>query len=435
MPRPRSKINVDKVKSDFLGLINYIHPLSAQENLKITSASQLHRMVIQDGYGFIIQSEGMKFYADIITEILLVPFFQRHYSEARLKTELNRLIVSYSIETDQSKKKNLLNSFEQNLKSKTKDWLIVFPVEGVKLLGIRSIKIGNCILRTYSNYQAKKLSYNTNKWEISVKKDIDSKSEIVGKKRIIYIGLSNVNAYVKVSTSDQQPVKVGILRLEEYLNVLRLFIPILEGDLSNIFIGINGLRPALRHNFYAKELETNNPHVSLSKLGQLGTLELNKRRILKLKENKLKEINAIYKREIYDLNDFEKRLRNSINSFGKGIAELNPIDKFLSFMISIESLIGFERGGLTEHFCMAMNKIFINRDAPIKNKLESYQNFKHLYGIRSRFVHSGSNYINDRFVRSSQYYSLNLIFYMLGLKNKISNDEELYEYLEKLKLK
>lgn len=390
-------------------------------------------MVIQDGYGFIIQSEGIKFYMDIITEILSLSFFQRHYSETRLETELNRLIISYSIETDQSKRKKLLNSFEQNLKSKTKNWLIVFPVEGVKLLGIRSIKIGNCILRTYSNYQAKKLSHSTNKWEINVKKDIDSKSEIVGKKRIIYIGLSNVNAYVNVNTSDQQPVKVGILRLEEYLNILRLFIPILEGYQSNIFIGINGLRPALRQNFYAKELETNNLHVSLSKMGQLGTLELNKRRILKLK--KLKEINAIYKREIYDLNDFEKRLRNSINSFGKGIAELNPIDKFLSFMISIESLIGVERGGLTEHFCTVMNKIFTDRYDSIKSKLKSYQNFKDLYRVRSSFVHSGSDYINDRFVKSSQNYSLNLIFYMLGLKNKISNDTELSEYLTKLKLK
>ena len=433
MPKTRSKININKIKSDFLKLINYIHPLSAEENLKITSDSQLHRMVIQDGYGFIIQSEGIKFYMDIITEILSLPFFQRHYSETRLETELNRLIISYSIETDQSKRKKLLNSFEQNLKSKTKNWLIVFPVEGVKLLGIRSIKIGNCILRTYSNYQAKKLSYSANKWEINVKKDIDSKSEIVGKKRIIYIGLSNVNAYVNVNTSDQQPVKVGILRLEEYLNILRLFIPILEGCQSNIFIGINGLRPALRQNFYAKELETNNPHVSLSKMGQLGTLELNKRRILKLK--KLKEINAIYKREIYDLNDFEKRLRNSINSFGKGIAELNPIDKFLSFMISIESLIGVERGGLTEHFCTVMNKIFTDRHDSIKSKLKSYQNFKDLYRVRSGFVHSGSDYINDRFVRSSQCYSLKLIFYMLGLKNKISNDTELSEYLIKLKLK
>ncbi len=432
MPRTRTNINIIKIRKDFIKLLKYIKPLSAPQQI---SRSQQGTMIIQDGYGFIILSDGITLYESIINEFLLVTFFQTHYSEAQLKTELNRLIINYDIEKDSSKKKRLLNSFEQDLKSKNKNWIVVLPVEGIKLEGIRSVKIGNCILRPYSSYQAKKLSYDSDKLKININKDNDPRIEFVGQKSIVKIGLSEVNAFLELKTSDPKPVQVGILRLEEYLNILRLFLPILEIFHSYIYMGIKGLRPAIHNTFYAKETNTTRYHVSSLSMGKYETLVLNKQQIKTLRKNKLKQINNLYGKEIYDLDDFEKRLRNSINSFGRGITELNSIEKFLSYMISIESLIGVDRGGLSEHFCLVMNKIFTHKKASKNKKLESYRHFNDLYRIRSIFVHSGSDYIDESFVKSAQHYALNLIFYMLRLKKRISKNEDRIEYLRELKLK
>ena len=220
------------------------------------------------------------------------------------------------------------------------------------------------------------------------------------------------------------------------MNILRLYVPLLFGYGYSTNIGFAGLGTSVRmRSIFVKNIDTQKPYVSSFGTRSYFQIGLDKETIKKLKKWHLVTISKLYSKETYELNDFEKRLRIAINFFSKGITNINPIDKFLSYVISMESLIGFRKAGFSEHFSLILNKIFVKKKSSLEFKRKSFSYFKSIYDLRSSVVHSGTDYIYPGLLKKTERFSFQLIFFMLRYSNKISNNNELSQFLSDLKIK
>ena len=190
------------------------------------------------------------------------------------------------------------------------------------------------------------------------------------------------------------------------------------------------------------------------KVGYLFEYELDKNRIKFMKKNGFDKLNKILKKS--KLNDFESKLLTSIYWFGEAMNLVISHDKskihekrkgkhdnleyfkmgerYLKLFTSLECILIFNdsepiTNNISERSALLLVKKYTDRKKIKKD-------VKELYKIRSKIVHHGEVFVSKYDLAYLTNIVQALIITLIKMKDKhsIKTHQDLYEYLEKIKL-
>jgi hypothetical protein len=134
-----------------------------------------------------------------------------------------------------------------------------------------------------------------------------------------------------------------------------------------------------------------------------------------------------------DENSLRKRIKKSVRLFCRGFNEGDNLNKFIFFIIALESLFSRDkqtpiRATLADYVSIILGKG--------EEKMAIHKSIRDIYDIRSAIFHSGEEFVPEKSVKELQELtsrSLRWVIDNFG-KQRISTENRLFEYLLKKKL-
>ena len=314
-------------------------------------------------------------------------------TEETIRTEINRCL------------KGLVESIEERR--------VLIPIESFRLIGIPELTIGNVRFIEYDSIR-EKMRFELHEL-IDHNPTIPTEHKHLNKEHweemAIKPFLNKVCADVTVNSEVEKSYSKASNEVENAINLLRCYIPLLFSQGLKVKIGIYGghdnISAGLRCLLSLKPSEGFN--CSLERFGPLEPYNMGPDKLKHLKENcYLDQLGSILAKDTKSRNDLEKRIINAIRWIGTGIHSGSECDKFLMFVIALESLLmkRNEEGKsspIAERCAFLLSDKFDRRTQIDKEVIAAYN-------TRSEIVHEGQTEITAEQVGSAQWLAISCLF-------------------------
>ncbi len=265
---------------------------------------------------------------------------------------------------------------------------------------------------------------------MTAKKDVQSKRYLYQKEKFENHSI----AIVEINKdNDKQAQEEAEKTIDHSLNVLRFYLSYLsEHDpiFYSMFMGregttFTGLTAALAFR------SDGTSYFSSKRIGHIFGFEVNKNVMHQIRKSYFDKLNKLLLKHEETLSPFEKSLLTSIDFYGYAMNEYNLRNKFISFMISLESLLLDQRenkGMLAERVAL-----IIENDAAQREEVAKL--VRDMYDIRSDIVHEGKDEVTEADIRHVSQIVFHVILTLLSFADKVNDKKMLRSRLAMLKFR
>ncbi|MDD2755860.1 MAG: HEPN domain-containing protein [Methanothrix sp.] len=326
------------------------------------------------------------------------PVYIACLSEEIIREKYKDLIISLflaNVNSDQELKVRL-NSFLAELRTSVKEYRILMPIEQLELSDLEEVKIGTVRLVPFCSLKAENEDLSR-----SVIKG-DDENRIWGE--------------VFIRAESTEAISKGQYEIEQVINLLRAYVPILFHKEHNIKVGLIKYDP----NKYHEYLTIGDSGLTGGKiyLGPFGKYKLSKNRYEDLTASYcLNEISELLSKSPSSRSDLENSIIIAIRWIGLGIDDEVVSDKFLKYSIALECLLTprGEKGDKADPISKRASFLLGKTESEC---LEIISELKLLYDIRSTIVHQGCEAEEEEIIKDSvqkmYYYSMSTLLKLSG---------------------
>lgn len=307
---------------------------------------------------------------------------------------------------------------------------IIIPIRNLKLYG--QIKIGNVLFIKSAKSVTKDQPYYSQIREMISIKNEDKKSEWILHAKESFRDCS-LAVYTSNHDDDKAAREDAQKNIERSLNVLRFYlsrtmVPI-DPIFHNMFMAMEGL--AYTGLTVALGVKPDgSAHTQYAKTGYIRPYEITEEIMHKIEGLHLDKLNKILMKPEERRRTFEKNLLTSIDFYGSGMNEYSNRNRFVSFIISLETLLLVEKEGGVD---LAKRTARILGPNP-KARQRVQKRINKLYEIRSKIVHKGKDdkitLQNTRLLSSTVF---EILVKLINYSNKFNDKHKLREEVNKPK--
>jgi hypothetical protein len=220
--------------------------------------------------------------------------------------------------------------------------------------------------------------------------------------------------------------------IEHTLNVLRFYLSrtMLPVDpiFHNMFMAMEGL--AFTGLTVALGVKPNGTtHIQYARTGYIRPYEITEEIMHKIERLHLDKLNKILMKPEARRRTFEKNILTSIDFYGTGMNEYSYRNRFVNFIISLETLLLVEREA-REALAKRTARI-LGPNPEARQRVEKRIN--NLYKIRSKFVHEGKDKVTLEDIRSLSGTAFEIIVKLINYSSKFNDKHRLREEVNKSK--
>jgi hypothetical protein len=308
---------------------------------------------------------------------------------------------------------------------------IIVPIRNLQIY--RDIKIGHVLfIKSAESVDKDQPYYSKIQEMISIKEEDKTLPEsfLNAKKAFRECTLA---VYTSSNDDNQDAREDAQKNIERSLDVLRFYlsrtmVPV-DPIFHNMFMAMEGL--AYTGLTVALGVKPDgSTHTQYARTGYVSRYEITEEIMGRIEERNLDELNKILLKPDESRSPFEKSLLTSIDFYGNGMNEYNYRNRFVSFIISLESLLLGERGRkavLAERAALILGPNSETRQC-IEDRIS------YLYDIRSKIVHEGKDdevtLQNIRLLSSTVF---EIIVKLINYTSKINDKPALKKEVKKLK--
>ena len=310
---------------------------------------------------------------------------------------------------------------------------VLIPIESFKLEGIPELRIGNVRFTEYDSIHETMISELHEIIERNPTIPPESKhlNKIHFEKMAIEPFVNKVCADVTVNSEVEKSYYKALYEVENAVNLLRCYIPLLFSRSSKVQIGIYGSNDNI--NAGRRSLLSIKPkggfNCRMERFGPLEPYIMSPDKLMHLKENcYLDSLGRMLAKDVKSRKDLEKRIINAIRWIGTGIHSGSDCDKFLMFIIAIECLLikRYEEGKSSP---IAERCAFLLSDKP-DGRIQIDKKVRDIYDTRSMIVHEGLTEITTEDTGSAQWLAISCLFAVCRRLNEWQNLDELIDWVK-----
>jgi hypothetical protein len=170
-------------------------------------------------------------------------------------------------------------------------------------------------------------------------------------------------------------------------------------------------------------------HTQYARTGYIRPYEITGEIMHKIEGLHLDKLNKILMKPEERRRTFEKNILTSIDFYGSGMNEYSYRNRFVNFIISLETLLLVEREA-REALAKRTARI-LGPNSVTRQRVEKRIN--KLYKIRSKFVHEGKDKVTLQDIRSISGTSFEIIVKLIDYSSKFNDKHKLREEVNKPK--
>lgn len=157
-----------------------------------------------------------------------------------------------------------------------------------------------------------------------------------------------------------------------------------------------------------------------------GVNRITKNLITKLKMQQFDTLNGLLTKPENQITPLERDLLAAIYWIGSSVKDILMIDKFLKYIVSLDTLPGQDRKDKTEIIARRFVSIMYHEDKDEKI-LQAYHLMKRFYGIRNNIMHTGLSHIEQTNFEQLAFWTHNLVYRLLRYQQKYKRLSDLIE--------
>lgn len=304
---------------------------------------------------------------------------------------------------------------------------ILIPIKNLKLY--RRLQIGNVLfVPSPVHVKDKRLAKLMKKIMSAKKGNMRSERYLSEREKFEKHSVAIVEAS---KDSDNQAQEEAEKVVERSLNVLRFYLSYLsENDpiFYSMYMGREGTTfTGLTAVIGLRSDGTS--HFNIKRVGHVFGFEIDKNVMRLIKKSQFDKLNKLLLKPEERQSPFEKSLLTSIDFYGYAMNEYNRRNKFISFMISLESLVLDRRenkGELAERVALILADSVSEREKIAKRIQE-------LYDVRSDIVHEGKDAVKEADLRHISEIAYHVVLTLVTMAGKINDKKTLKNSLRVLK--
>ncbi len=395
------------------------------------------QVVSLGGKSFVLGSEGISCVDHAVDLIAADEVLGEHFSRGFISNKVNGLIQTLLDVKDQDLQAKTVENVKllvQELeKTAIVQWNIMIPITNLALkispfqIGRVSFALMDKKLTDETLSAFKEINEGTISPEEVKREGIKMIDELVQRS---YMG--KAVATVTVEAADQgSAVEHAEDEIEHALNVLRFFgRAVLQNDARRyrIFVGAEGTIFSGKHTticLIPKQQFT----LPFRHTGYFFPYEIDTKTLTLIRKLWLPELSVILQKHDKKRTEFEKLLVTAVDFFGTAMNQPNAREAYLSFVISLESLLLKEnepRGLLAERVAIIVGETYEARE-------ELFKQMEHIYYVRSRIVHNGFTDLTEDDLGLVSIIAFQAILRLVSMSKKINDIGKLVQACSKSK--
>lgn len=383
------------------------------------------QVVSSGGKGFVLGSEGISCADHAVDLITADPVLGEHFSRAFISNKINGVIQTLLDVTEQDLQaktaENVRRLVQELEKTSIVQWNIMIPITNLTLK-IPPFQIGRASFALMDKQLTDEtLSAIKEIGEATISPEEVKRGGMNMIVKLLQSGYENKSvATVTVEAADQDSaVEHAEEEIEHALNALRFYgRVVLQNDARRyrILIGAEGTIFTSKHTticLMPKQQFT----LPVRHTGYFFPYEIDTKTMALIQKLRLTELSGILQKHDKKRTEFEKLLVTAIDFFGTAMNQLNPREAYLSFVISLESLLLKEnepRGLLAERVAIIVGETYEAREVLFKQ-------MEHIYYVRSRIVHNGFTDITEDDLWLVSIIAFQAILRLVSISDKIND--------------
>jgi hypothetical protein len=348
-----------------------------------------------------------------------------NFSREALRKEIDDIfptIITLPPQQVMSQTRSLVDALVQELETTpVSEWTVIIPIDGLQLKG-RAFKIG---LVTFINFQSLRTSTELKAiYSALTKPRLGTTLQALSGKVIVAVKVKAVDGI-------QAEIK-GVKQAERALDILRFYFRALSPNnpiLYKMYMGLKGTTFVGRSHIISIDSSGGISTSSAAK-GALFPYVIDSAFRKAIRKTSFRRIDQIVKKDENEQTPFEKLLLVSMHLFGSGMNEIQDSNRFINFIIALESLVLREKepikGLLAERIALILTK-------QARSRLFYFQQMTRLYQLRSDLVHRGINGITEADVNQISAYAFVVLDKLMKSSNRINDIGKLVEKLKEIK--
>ena len=350
-------------------------------------------------------------------------FFANQFTRKYVEEQIVQDFVAYHYESYLMGSLNIHAKVKDKIKELrtfSEKYTVVMPIGGIRLDGMRSLKIGNVKI---GFFRKRKFPFRELRKFPRLSSFLEGlEGQLVG--------------IVEVEGETLKANEKALSEVSKALNAVRLYVLTFHSRSSDvqirimpeIMIGRTG--PTL--------LDRTKKDILYSGEQRAGVMPfvINNENLKKMRSLRFDDVKSLLKKGPIELSPFERELLLAINWYGVAVDMTDSVLKFLNYAIVLEVLVSKQEKDsdrtitdkLAEGVAFLLGRGYNNR---VKIK----RDIKTLYGIRSSIVHRGKQSVEVKHLRLIEYVALILILELLKKRKEFPTKRDLLEWIEKRRLR
>lgn len=373
------------------------------------------KVVARDGICMGLRGEVVDTFEEIIEVVSKEPEFS-DVSLAKIEDEYIQLITNilnqYGRSPSDGQVKCEINSYLKRLLESIEERRVLIPIESFQLINIPELMIGKVRFIEFCRVQEQLTNdYNTlidNNNSIPLEQKPLSKAQFEN----IYTKnfLDGVTSDVLVRGEKEKSYDKALYEIENAINLLRCYIPLIFSSGLRVKIGIGGsIIKTTRVSFLSIKADGSGFSGKGLVLGPLEQYKLDPILLKHLRDNcNLDQFGEILSKDKSSRTELENRIVTAIRWIGSGINEDVDCDRFLKYAIALECLLLMReedgKGSPIAERCAFL----LSNDPQDRTNIDKV--VKKLYGKRSDIAHEGETEIEKDQLASMQRIVLSCLF-------------------------
>jgi hypothetical protein len=356
------------------------------------------RVIMRDGIRMVLKGEVVDNFDEIIELVSKESDFEA-VSPEKIEDEYSQSITNllnlYGRSPSDKQVKNEMDSYLKRLLESIEERRVLIPIESFRLIDIQELTIGKVRFIEFGKIQEQLKSDYHKLIDKNPVIPLDQKPLNKEHFEEIFVKnlLNKMCADIIVKAEKEKSYFKALQEIENAINLLRCYIPLIFSSGLRVKIGIDGSIIKRTHVSYLS-IETVGGQFNGKGLaiGPLNEYELNPASLKHLKDNgHLDQFGAILYKDKSSRTELENRIVTAIRWIGSGINEEANCDKFLKLAIALECLL-LTREEEGKRAPIAERCAYLLTRDPQK-QLDIDKRVKKLYDKRSKIAHEGETEI------------------------------------------
>jgi len=383
--------------------------------------------------GFSLVGEYADKYEALLAYLLEHHNWQEKYSEKHLSGLLQDAIVQ-AFELDKPEElEKLIAKMAKAYESYSREHKALVPLDGIRL-EVRSLKIGNVTLRTFSENTLRNEVAKVRRVIQTTPYSKETQAEILTE-RIEYLQQlrGKVVAQYSVIAEPKRASERAEDETRRIIDLLRFAIPALYNDDLNVTVGLDGdISNSTYRIIPVSSAEIQSVHLYFARRGSLSHLEINKKNIKKMEAIGIFQASSFLANPANQISNFEETILQGLHWFATAMTQSENANKLLNMMTVLETFLT-PRDNNPIGTAIAEG-VAIIRGKSLADRKKIKTTIKDFYQKRSGLSHGGRKAVLDQEIVRLRYIVGSTIVWMIKNKGKFQTQKDLLNWIEDKKL-